>query len=195
MNTRSSFQFAPATKATSAALAAAMLTLSILAGCTTMTGRPAEPLLAKRDEPGVVLCQSERSNDGGIRIIGKLEKGIYPITRATLQYKIATPSDSVPATVAAGGKSLELLGARSEKVAYRKGADQVVFEVNPEAARGLRGKVLWYRWVIEYDRGGSSRIDATDVHRTSLEEAGLPRAAGSPGPDSSVGLPSSVHRR
>jgi len=192
MNTRSTFHTATAARSSMVATA---LALSVLAGCTTMAGRPAEPLLVKRETPGVVLCQSARSSDGGIRIIGKLEKGIYPITRATIQYKIATPSDSVPATVTAGGKSLELMGGRSEKVAYRKGADEVVFGVDPDAARGLRGKVLWYRWIIEYDRGGSVRLDATDLHRTSLEEAGLPRSAGSPGPDSSVGLPSSTRRR
>ncbi len=168
-------------------LIAAGLVASLLTGCSTMTGRPTSPLQTKRDEPGVVLCMSERIGGGGLRLIGKLEKGIYPITRATLQYRSVGPSDPVPA--GNGEDGLELTNARSEKVAYRKGADEVTFAIDADSARGLRGKVLWYRWIIEYDRNGSPRRDVTAIHRTSLEEAGLPRAAGTPGPDSSVGLP------
>jgi hypothetical protein len=100
----------------------------------------------------------------------------------------------VPATADDSGKRLELAGARSQKVNYRKGAREVVYTIDADAARGLRGKVLWYRWIITYDKGGSARTDATEVHRTSLEEAGLPRAADAPGPDASVALPT-THRR
>lgn len=167
-----------------AALAAVLTLAGLASGCTQLVGRPAEPLLAKREEPGVVLCLSERTDGGGVRLLGRLNLGIYPIKRAAIEYKTAGVSDAVPATTVDG--ELELTGARTEKVAYRSGAADVAFDVSPEAARNLRDKVIWYRWIIEYDRGGSLRADRTAIHRTSLEEAGLPRAAGNPGPDASV---------
>lgn len=166
-------------------LAAGLSLATLSAGCTQLVGRPAEPLLAKREEPGVVLCLSERTGGGGMRLVGRLEQGIYPIKRASIEYRSADVSDAVPAVPGERGE-LELAGARSEKVPYRSGASEVVFDIGPDAARGLRDKVLWYRWTIEYDRGGSLRADRTDIHRASLDEAGLPRAAGNPGPDASV---------
>lgn len=175
-----------------ATLLAAAAAASLLAGCSTLAGKPAAPLLAKREEPGVVLCMSQRAG-AGLRLVGRLNQGIYPITRATVQYRIADVSDAVPAT-SEGGRGLELLSPRSTKVPYRKGADEVVFTVDGDAARALRGKVLWYRWIIAYDRGGSERTDVTAIHRTSLDEAGLPRAAGNPGPDMSVAEPTKRRR-
>jgi len=169
----------------SSALAVGLSLAAFANGCTQMAGRSAEPLLAKRDEPGVVLCLSERTGGGGMRLVGRLEQGIYPIKRASIEYKSAGVSDPVPAAPGERGE-LELTGARSEKVPYRGGASEVVFDIGPDAARGLRDKVLWYRWTIEYDRGGTLRADRTDIHRASLDEAGLPRAAGNPGPDASV---------
>lgn len=159
-----------------------------LSGCSTLVGRPASPLLAKRDEPGVVLCLSERTAGGGIRLVGRLETGIYPIRRAAIEYRTADVSAAVPAAPGEDGP-LELTAARTEKVAVRSGAKEVVFDIGPDAARGLGDKVLWYRWIVEYDRNGSLRTDRTDIHRTSREEAGLPRAAGNPGPDASVAAP------
>jgi hypothetical protein len=135
---------------------------------------------------------SERTSNGGIRIVGKLNKGIYPITGATIEYRSAGPSDAVPAT--ADRTRLELAGSRSEKVAYRKGADEVAFTISPENVRNLDGKVLWYRWTIAYDRGGSQKIEETEIHRTGADEAGLPRAADNLGPDASVALPGAPYR-
>jgi len=172
----------------------ATLAAGLLSGCTTMVGRPAPPLLAKREEPGVILCMSERVRGGGIRIVGKLNIGIYPITRAVLEYRITDVSDPVPTTPDESGRRLVLSGARASKVDYRKGSGDVSFTLDADAARNLRGKVLWYRWLVTYQRGGSEGIEVTEIHRTSLEEAGLPRDAGSPGPDSSVALPTSRRR-
>ncbi|HXC52838.1 MAG TPA: hypothetical protein VN634_18275 [Candidatus Limnocylindrales bacterium] len=174
-----------------AGLAAGLLATVIASGCSTMGtgGRPAAPLTIKHDEPTIIECMSERTDSGGLRLIGKLDPGIYPITRATLEYRTAGPSDAPP-TVPAPSGGLALASPRSEKVAYRKGADEIVFNVEGDAARSLRGKVLWYRWILEY--GSSS--NATDVYRTSLEEAGVPRSATTPGPDSSVALPSGRRR-
>lgn len=174
-------------------LVAAAVVAAMLAGCSTLSGRPATPLVSKRDEPGVVLCMSEQTSGGGIRIVGRFEKGIYPVTRVTLEYRTATPSDAAPTTVGPGGR-LMLANARAERITYRKGSDEVSFSIAGDAARSLRGKVLWYRWIVEYDRNGSMYNDVTDVHRTSLEEAGLPRAPGSPGPDSSIALPTTRRR-
>jgi len=171
---------------------ATVLLMALLPGCSALVGRATTPLTARRSEPGVVLCMSERVG-GGIRIVGRLEKGIYPITRATLQYKIGSPSEPVPASPASN--VLELQGGHAENVSYRNGDDEVAFTIDGDAARALRGKVLWYRWIIEYGRGGGADSHRTDLHRTSLEEAGLPRSAGTPGPDSSVALPSSARRR
>lgn len=169
-----------------AAFVAALLSLATLAaGCTTLIGRPTSPLLAKRDEPGVVLCLSERTSSGGIRILGRLENGIYPIERVSIEYRTAGPSDPVPAMRGDDGK-LDLNDARTEKVPYRKGSDSVAFDVSADAARSLGEKVIWYRWIVDYDRGGSTRSDRTDIHRTSVAEAGHPRSATSPGPDTSV---------
>jgi len=173
---------------------AATVGAGLLSGCATMVGRPAPPLLAKREEPGVILCMSERVRGGGIRIVGKLNMGIYPITRAVLEYKIADVSDPVPATPDERGRALVLTGARSTKVDYRKGSGDVSYTIDGDAARNLRGKVLWYRWLVTYQRGGSEGLEATEIHRTSVEEAGLPRDPGSPGPDSSVALPTTRRR-
>ncbi len=172
-------------------LVAGALLAAALSGCSTMTGKQAEPLSIQRDEPGVILCQSERAA-GGIRLVGRLNVGIYPITRVTLEYRIADASDPVPAVNENG--RLTLSGPRTDRGQYRKGAEEVSYAIDANAARALQGKVLWYRWVISYDRGGSVRTDATAIHRTSLDEAGLPRAPGNPGPDSSVALPVSARR-
>ena len=169
------------------AFSAVVIAGALVSGCTSLVGRPATPLTTKRDEPGVVLCQSERIS-GGIRLVGKLEKGIYPINNIVLEYRTASLSEPAPTVVGQGGK-LMLASPRSEKIAYRKGADEVSFSIGADAARSLAGKVLWYRWVVQY---GSGYADATDVHRTSLDEAGLPRSPGTPGPDSSIAPP---HRR
>lgn len=177
---------------TMAAAVAAVAAATLLAGCSTLVGKPAAPLLAKREEPGVVLCMSQRAG-AGLRLVGRLNQGIYPITRATVQYRIADVSDPVPASTAEGD-GLQLTNARSTKVNYRKGAEEVVYTVDGDAARALRGKVLWYRWIVTYDRGGSERTDVTAIHRTSLDEAGLPRAAGNPGPDMSVAEPTTRRR-
>lgn len=171
-----------------AALAGALAITTLAAGCTTLIGKPTSPLLAKREEPGVALCLSERTSSGGVRIIGRLEKGIYPIQRVSIEYRTAGPSDAVPAATGEDGR-LDLLDARSEKVAYRKGADDVTFDVSADAARSLGEKVIWYRWIVDYDRNGSLRSDRTDIYRTSVDEAGHPRSAVSPGPDTSVVAP------
>ena len=175
-------------------LAAFVLVLGMASGCsTTLAGRPAPPLTIERDEPTIVLCASERTQGGGLRLIGKLDPGIHPVTRASIEYRTTGPADAPP-TVAAPGGGLALAGARSEKVAYRKGSNEVTFDIGGDSARSLAGKVLWYRWVIEYGSGGSAYNTVTDVHRTSLEEAGAPRSASTPGPDASVALPSSRRR-
>lgn len=162
----------------------ALLGLLLLSGCATSmgAGSSAGPLSIKRDEPGVILCGSERTG-GGIRIVGKLNEGIYPITNVTLQYRLADRSDAPPAVPVSGG--LQLSEPRSAKGTYRKGSKEVSYSIDADAARSLRDKVLWYRWIVTYE-GGS---DATDIHRTSLDEAGLPRAPGTPGPDTSIALP------
>ena len=177
-----------------AAMLSIAVSVGLLSGCTAMVGRPTSPLTAKRDEPGVMLCMSERVSGGGIRIVGQLNPGIYPITGASIEYRSAGPSDAVPATSETGGKGLVLTGAHSEKVEYRKGAKTVTFTIGADAARNLRDKVLWYRWTIGYDRNGSPASEVSEIHRTSLEEAGLPRDAWNPGPDSSVALPSARRR-
>lgn len=169
-------------------IVAACATAFVASGCATMAGRPTSPLTAKREVPGVVLCTSERTSGGGIRIIGQVDPGIYPITRAAIEYRIAGASEAPPTAPDATGR-LALPGARSEQVKYQKGAKSVAYSIDADAVRNLRDKVIWYRWLVTYDRGGSPRIDATDVHRTSAEEAGLPRAVGAPGPDTSVALP------
>ena len=172
------------------AVTAVLLATAISSGCSTMgAGRPAPPLTIRHDEPTIVVCLSERTENGGLRLVGKLDPGIYPVTRAMLEYRTAGPSDAPP-TVTAPGGGLTLAAARSEKVAYRKGADEVVFNIEGDAARSLRGKVLWYRWIVEYGSGST----ATDIHRTSLEEAGVPRSATTPGPDTSIALPSARRR-
>lgn len=172
-------------------LVLALAAAAALSGCTTLVGVPAEPLSIQRDEPGVVLCQSARAG-GGIRLVGKLNVGIYPITRVTLEYRVADASDSVPATTEGG--RLVLSNPRTDRGQYRKGAEEVSYAIDANAARALEGKVLWYRWILTYDRNGSARTEATPIHRTSLDEAGLPRAPGNPGPDSSVAPPVAVRR-
>lgn len=170
------------------------VSLALLSGCASLVGKPAPPLLAQRDEPSVVLCQSQRIRGGGIRLIGRLNRGIYPLTGATIQYRSAGVSDSVPATTDPKGQTLVLANPGSSKGAYRKDDDLVEYVIDGADVRRLGDKVIWYRWIIDYDRGGSRRSEATDIHRTSYEEAGLPRDPGSPGPDSSVGLPASRRR-
>ena len=189
------FRTNPAVARLRLVLVATSLAAGLVSGCTTLVGRPTAPLLAKREEPGVILCLSERVSGGGIRIIGKLNTGIYPITGATIEYRSAAVSDPMPATPDEDGRTLLLSNPRATKVNYRKGAGEVAFTIDGDAARGLRDKVLWYRWIIAYDRGGSTRTESTNIHRTSLEEAGLPRSAGSPGPDASVALPTTRSRR
>lgn len=174
-------------------LVATVAIASMLAGCTTLVGRPAEPLQVQRDEPGVVLCMSERVG-GGIRIVGKLNEGIYPITKVTLEYRLAGVSDAVPAIAGQSTGGLQLTEPRTAKGTYRKGAKEVSYTIDADDARSLRDKVLWYRWYITYDRGGSERIDATSIHRTSMDEAGLPRSIGTPGPDASVAVPTTRRR-
>lgn len=176
--------FASARRAAVLAFAACCTGL-LLGGCTTLIGRPTSPLLAKRDEPGVVLCLSQRTAGGGIRLVGRMEAGIYPVTRVAIEYRTAEVSAAVPAAPGEDGP-FELVDARREKVATRSGAKEVTFDIGPDAARGLGDKVVWYRWIVEYDRGGSLRTDRTAIHRTSAAEAGLPRAAANPGPDASV---------
>ncbi|MFN2426765.1 MAG: hypothetical protein ABR587_10020 [Candidatus Binatia bacterium] len=174
---------------------ATVVSALLASGCTTMAGRPAVPLLSKRPEPGVVLCLSERTAGGGIRIIGKLNQGNFPITRATIETRTAPVSDPVPAAADDNGRTLVLSNPRPNKVNYRKGAGDVSFAIDGNTLRSLGDKVIWYRWIIAYDAGGTERVQITDIHRTSLEEAGLPRAPGSPGPDSSVSLPVTTRRR
>jgi hypothetical protein len=156
-----------------------------------MVGKPAEPLQVKRDEPGVVLCMSERVGSG-IRIVGKLNEGIYPVTRVTLEYRLADASDAVPAIPGPGTGGMQLTEPRTAKGTYRKGSKEVSYTIDD--ARSLRDKVIWYRWNIAYDRGGTEKIDATSIHRTSIDEAGLPRSIGTPGPDASVALPTTRRR-
>ena len=167
-------------------LALAMMTLT---GCAAGVGggRSAGSLEIRREQPGVVLCASERVG-GGIRIVGKLHEGIYPVTGVTLQYKLAGFSDAPPAAPGEGG--LQLTDARSAKGTYKKGSKEVSYTIDADAARSLRDKVIWYRWIIASEGG----TDATDIHRTSLDEAGLPRATGTPGPDTSIALPVSRRR-
>lgn len=172
---------------------ALVLAAGMLSGCSGMIGRAAPPLLAKREIPGVVLCMSQRTSGGGMRLTGQIEEGNFPITRAAIEYRSANVSDPIPASVSEETKRLELTGTRTETVPYRAGAKDVSFNISPEAMRSLSGKVLWYRWIISYDRGGQ-RSDVSGIHRASYAEAGLPRDAGAPGPDSSVVLPSS-HKR
>jgi hypothetical protein len=169
------------------ALCLAGLTAGLSAGCTagSMAGRPAGPLQVQREEPGVILCASERTS-GGVRLVGKLHEGAYPITNVQLQYRLAGFSDAPP-TIAAGSTGLQLAEPRTTAATYRKGSKEVSYTVD---AGHLRGKVLWYRWLVSYSGG----VDATDIHRTSLDEAGLPRAAGTPGPDTSIALPVSRRR-
>jgi hypothetical protein len=174
-------------------MAAVAVTMALLSGCTALAGRPASPLTIKHEEPTIVLCMSQRTSDGGLRLIGKLDPGIHPVMRATLEWRTAAPEDAPPTIAGAGGR-LVLATPRSEKVTYRKGANEVAYEVGGDGARSLRGKVLWYRWILEYTSGGSAYNTVTDVHRTSLEEAGQPRSAGTPGPDSSV-APATTRRR
>lgn len=167
----------------------AALSAGLLAGCGAMSGKAAPPLLAKREIPGVILCMSQRTVGGGLRLVGKVDPGIYPITRATIEYRSAGVSDAVPAVVDPSSKRFELTGSRSEPVKYARGSSEVVFVVSPQNARTLQGKSLWYRWTLTYDKGGSMRTDQTEIHRTSLEEAGVPRDVGALGPDASVALP------
>ena len=164
------------------ALCIAGLTSGCAAGMSG--GGSAGPLQLKRDEPGVILCGSERTG-GGVRLVGKLHEGIYPITNVTLQYRLADFSDAPPAAPGSGG--LQLTTPRTAPGTYRKGSKEVSYSI---AAEHLRGKVIWYRWLVSYSGG----VDATDIHRTSLDEAGLPRAAGTPGPDTSIALPVSRRR-
>ena len=102
-------------------LLATVVATAMLAGCSTMVGQPTEPLQVKRDEPGVVLCMSERAG-GGIRLVGKLNEGIYPITKVTLEYRLAGVSDAVPAIAGESTGGLQLTEPRSAKGSYRKGA-------------------------------------------------------------------------
>jgi hypothetical protein len=174
-------------------IVAVTLLTAMLAGCSTMTGQSAEPLLAKREEPGVVLCMSERAGNG-LRLVGRINQGIYPITGVSLQWRTTGFADSVPGIPGEAPGGMVLAEPRSTKVNYRKGANEVSYDIGADAARGLRDKVIWYRWLVTYDHGGTPRIDATAIHRTSIEEAGLPRATGTPGPDTSVALPVSARR-
>jgi hypothetical protein len=167
-------------------LVLALCLAGLTSGCATgmSGGGSAGPLAIQRDEPGVILCGSERTG-GGIRLVGKLHEGIYPITNVTLQYRLADFSDAPPAAPGSGG--LQLTTPRTAPGTYRKGSKEVSYSI---AAEHLRGKVIWYRWLVSYSGG----VDATDIHRTSLDEAGLPRAAGTPGPDTSIALPVSRRR-
>lgn len=159
---------------------AALVVAALTAGCSAMPGRPPGTALMKRDEPSVVLCTSERTADGGIRLIGRLETGKYPISGAEIEYRTAEASDPPPVTTS--GREFELSGATKRKGEFSKSEPVVTFTIAPDAARRLGDKVVWYRWTVLYG-SGSAR---TAVHRTSVAEAGLPRAANEPGPDSSV---------
>jgi hypothetical protein len=164
----------------------ALCIAGLTAGCAAGTGagRSAGPLQVQRDEPGVILCASERTG-GGVRLVGKLHEGVYPITNVQLQYRLAAFSDAPPTV--AGGTGLQLAEPRTTPGTYRKGSKEVSYTI---AADNLRGKVLWYRWLVSYAGG----VDATDIHRTSLDEAGVPRSAGTPGPDTSIAQPVSRRR-
>ena len=180
----------------SRSLSSALLLLAaatgLVSGCATMSGKQTSPLTTRREIPGVVLCMSERTAGGGIRIVGRVDPGIYPITGATLEYRVAGPSEDAPTAPDQGG-GLMLAGARTAKVQYEKGSHEVAYTIEPGGMRNLGDKVLWYRWLLGYERG-SQRVDATEVHRTSADEAGLPRAPGSPGPDASVATPATTSR-
>jgi len=165
--------------------------LSVLGGCAASKPPAA---LSSRKEPAVVLCSSQRTDGGGLRIIGRLDPGIYPITRTAIEYTIAEASSAPPATPDETGKRYLLTGSRTESVSWRKGSNEVPYTISADAARRLSGKVVWYRWIVEYDRGSLASTE-TDVHRTSLEEAGLPRSASTPGPDGSIAMPASRKKR
>ncbi len=164
--------------------------LSVLGGCAAT--KPAA--LSSRKEPAVVLCTSERADGGGLRIIGRLDPGIYPITRTAIEYTIAEASDAPPVSPDESGKRYLLTGSRTESVAWRKGSTEVPYTISADAARRLAGKVIWYRWLVEYEGPGPGTTE-TDVHRTSVDEAGLPRSASTPGPDGSIAMPASRKKR
>ena len=174
------------------ATALALVTaLSVLGGCAA-AARPAA--LSSRKEPAVVLCTSERTEGGGLRIVGRLDPGIYPITRTAIEYTIAEASAAPPVSLDETGKRYLLTGSRTESVSFRKGSNEVPYTISADSARRLAGKVVWYRWLVEYEGGGMGSTE-TDVHRTSIEEAGLPRSASTPGPDGSIAMPASRKRR
>lgn len=173
--------------ATALTLAAA---LSVLGGCAAT--KP--PALSSRKEPAVVLCTSERTDGGGLRIVGRLDPGIYPITRTAIEYTIAEASEAPPVSPDESGKRYLLTGSRTEAVSWRKGSNDLPYTIPADSLRRLAGKVVWYRWLVEYEGPGTGSTE-TDVHRTSVEEAGLPRSASTPGPDGSIAMPASRKKR
>jgi hypothetical protein len=171
---------------TGTGLVAALLSAAVASGCGA-TRQAAAPSV--RTDPAIVLCSSQRSPDGGIRLVAFVEPGIYPITRAAIEYRTGEPGDLPPTMPDATGKDIQLAGARSDAAPYDKGSREIPYRIGPAAVRDLGNKVIWYRWSLEYDRNGKPSAVHSPIHRSSALEAGLPRAPDVLGPDASIALP------
>jgi len=172
-------------------LAAGLLSAAVASGCAATRQAVAPPV---RTDPAIVLCSSQRSSDGGIRLVALVEPGIYPITRAAIEYRTADPGELPPTMPDASGKGVQLAGARSDAAPYDKGSREIPYRIGPAAVRDLGNKVIWYRWSLEYDRNGKPSVVHSPIHRSSALEAGLPRASDVLGPDASIALPDTLKR-
>jgi len=176
---------------TAARLVAVFLSVAVASGCAA-TRQAAAPTV--RTDPAIVLCSSQRSPDGGIRLVAFVEPGIYPITRAAIEYRTGEPGDLPPTMPDATGKGIQLAGARSDTAPYDKGTREIPYRIKTTTVHDLKNKVIWYRWSLEYDRNGKSITVHSPIHRSSALEAGLPRAPDVLGPDASIALPDVLKR-
>lgn len=172
---------------------ATLLAVAVALGTTACAASRTQPSTLK--EPAVALCSSRRDADGGLTIIAAVQIGLYPVVASRVEYRVAAPSDPPPIAVDEEGTELALQSPTTESVSPARESGEIAFRVSPAAVRGLGDKLLWYRWILTYDRNGSERTLASAIHRTSAAEAGLPRAADVAGPDASVALPLPLEER
>ncbi|MBI5506562.1 MAG: hypothetical protein HY899_17355 [Deltaproteobacteria bacterium] len=170
--------------------ALALASLTGLAGCGAMQGR--------RDgarEPGIALATSHLTKDGGLRIVAKVETGTYQLGKASISYTVGDPGRAAPLAAAEPGAALDLVRATTEGADVDRGDDEVSFTLDRRALAELADRCLWYRWNVSLDDGsGGGRTIRSDFYRTSRGEAGLPRAAQAPGPDTSFVVPATSKR-
>ncbi len=163
--------------------AALTLALTMSSGCAAMQGRGAH---AGSHEPGIVLASSHLTKDGGLRLVAKVETGTYRLGKASLTYALGDPARNPPLASTGRSADVELVRPTTEAGVVDRDSGEVSFTLNRRALAELAERCLWYRWSVSLGGGQrGDRVLSSGFYRTSRGEAGLPRAADVPGPDTS----------